>query len=291
VTVLPSGVELRAARLEDRDAVVALLHERMNSRISPERWRRLFDYSWLADKPDCGVVVLERGRLAGFLAVIYADRQLDGRTVRTGNFSSWYLDKPLRRQGIGLAMLRHAARHPAVTYTVFSSKPPVLRLMSEVGLILLEDTRYLWRRSGARGTGIEVFSGFPALLPEVADSERKILTDHHLLPVTPYLLRAAEGDCLVVLSIKYKGADVAYHDVLHIGRPAVFAHHAQVFADAVLPSGAAVLAVDRRFLDGYDVIAETEPIAVPRYFRSAGMARNEVDFLYSEIPLLDLKLE
>jgi hypothetical protein len=287
---LPPGVELRAAGPDDRDAVVALLHERMNSKISPARWRRLFDYSWLADKPDCGAVVLERGSVAGYLAVIYADRRLGGRTVRTANLSSWYLVKLLRGQGIGLAMLRLATGDPGITYTTFSSNPPALRLMAEAGLVPLDQTRFLWRRSSEHGADIEVLSGFAALLPEVPDFERLILTDHRDLPVQPHLLRAAEGDCLIVLSVKHKGADVAFHEVLHLGRPAVFARHAEGFANAVLAPGAAVLAVDRRLLDGCEVVAESEQIPMPRYFRSPVMARREVDFLYSEIPLLDLKL-
>ena len=61
--------------------------------------------------------------------------------------------------------------------------------------------------------------------------------------------------------------------------------------NAVLAPGASVLAVDRRFLDGCEVVAESEQISVPRYFRSPSMAPREVDFLYSEIPLLDLKLD
>ena len=52
-----------------------------------------------------------------------------------------------------------------------------------------------------------------------------------------------------------------------------------------------MLAVDRRFLDGCAAVAESEQIRVPRYFRSPVLARREVDFLYSEIPLLDLKLD
>ena len=39
---LPAGIELRSARPDDREAIVALLHERMSSEISIERWRRLF---------------------------------------------------------------------------------------------------------------------------------------------------------------------------------------------------------------------------------------------------------
>jgi RimJ/RimL family protein N-acetyltransferase len=287
---LPAGVELRTAGPNDRDAVVTLLHERMSSRIGLARWRRLFDYPWLADKPDCGVVVLEQGRVAGYLAVIYADRRLGGRTVRTANLSSWYLVRQLRGQGVGLAMLQLATRDPAVTYTTFSSNPPALRVMAKAGLVLLDDSRFLWRRTGAHAAGVAVLSGFEALLPEVPDHEGRILVDHRDLPVQPHLLRAAEGDCLIVLSIKRKGADVAYHEVLHLGRPAIFARHAAAFANAVLTPGAAVLAVDRRFLDGCEVVAESEPISVPRYFRSPDLARREVDFLYSEIPLLDLKL-
>jgi hypothetical protein len=290
LTRLPPGIELRSAGADDREAVVALLHERMSSKISVERWDRLFDYPWLEAKPDCGVVVLERGVLAGYLGVIYADRRSGGRTVRTANLSSWYLVRTLRGQGIGLAMLRHATRDPELTYTTFSSNPPALRLMAEVGLVLLDDSRLLWRRSREQDAKLQVLSGPAALLLEVADHERRIVMDHQDLPVCCHLLRSADGDCLVVLSVKQKGADVAYHEILHLGRPEVFARHAQAFADAVLAPGAAVLAADRRFLEGCVVSAEVETISVPRYFRSPDLARREVDFLYSEIPLLDLKL-
>jgi hypothetical protein len=290
MSCLPAGIELRSAGPDDREAVVALLHERMSNRISVERWRRLFDYSWLPDKPDCGVVVLERGALAGYLGVIYADRRHSGRTVRTANLSSWYLVRTLRGQGIGLAMLRHATRDPDLTYTTFSSNPPALRLMADVGLVLLDQSRLLWRRSGEQRSEIQVLSGCAALLPEVADHGRRIVLDHRDLPVHCHLLRSSDGDCLVVLSVKQKGADVAYHEILHLGRPEVFARHAQAFADAVLARGAAVLAGDQRFLGDCAVGAETETISVPRYFRSPDLARREVDFLYSEIPLLDLKL-
>jgi RimJ/RimL family protein N-acetyltransferase len=281
--------ELRLAGPADRDPVATFLYERMSSRISLERWRRLFDYPWLEDKPDWGVIVTENGAVAGYLGVIHAIREIDGRTVRTANLSSWYTLRSLRGQGIGQAMLELATRDPCVTYTTFSSNPAALRLMAKVGLALLDERRFLWRRTG-EPAGIEVISGFAALLPAVPDHERKILADHRDLPVQPRLLRALEGDCLVIFSVKKKGADVAYHEVLHLGRPAVLARHAQAFANAALAPGASVLAVDARFLDGFEIGAESEPISVPRCFRSRDLRAREIDFLYSEIPLLDLKL-
>ena len=287
---LPPGIELRSAGPDDRDAVCALLHEQMSSRISLERWRRLFDYPWLADKPDCGVIVLERGRVAGYLGVVYADRRLRGRTFRTANLSSWYIVRSLRGQGLGLAMLRLATRAAGVTYTTFSSNPPALRADGRGRPGPARREPLPLAADAARAAAIEVLSGFAALSSEVPDDERQILADHRSLPVEPHLLRSADGDCLVVLSVKRKGAEVAYHEVLHLGRPDVLARHAQAFANQVLAPGDSVLAVDRRFLDGCEVSAEIEPISVPRYFRSPDLARREVDFLYSEIPLLDLKL-
>jgi RimJ/RimL family protein N-acetyltransferase len=282
--------ELRLAGPDDRDPVAAFLHEHMSRSISLERWRRLFDYTWLEDKPDRGVVVIDEGAVAGYLGVIHARRRIGGRPARTANLSSWYMARSLRGRGLGVAMLELATRDPGVTYTTFSSNPPALRLVAKVGLGLLDERRFLWRRTADPATGIEALSGFDAVLPELADDERQILEDHRQLPLQPHLLRAAEGDCLVVLSVKRKGAEVAYHEVLHLGRPALLARHGQAFANRVLSPGASVLAVDSRFLDGLEVAAETEPISVPRFFRSPDLAPREVDFLYSETPLLDLKL-
>ena len=238
MTGLPAGVELRTAGPDDRDAVVALLHERMSSRISPRPGAACSTIPGSPTSPIAASSSGSGGSVVGYLAVIYADRRLDGRNVRTANLSSWYLVKPLRGQGVGLAMLQLATRDPDVTYTTFSSNPPALRLMGEVGFVLLDDSRFLWRRSGGPGADIEVLSGFAALAPEVSEGERLMLADHRDLPVEPHLLRAADGDCLVVLSVKKKGADVAYHEVLHLGRLAVFARHAQGFADRILAPGA-----------------------------------------------------
>ena len=288
---LPPGVEVRSAGPADRDAVVALLHDHMSARISRERWRRLFDHGWHASQPERGVLLLAESALAGYLGVIHAERRIGARTARTANLSSWYILKPWRGQGLGLAMLRHAARDPALTYTTFSSNPPALRLMAAAGLVPLDDVRLLWRRSGAPRAGITVVSDPAALVPLVPPHERRLLENHRGLPIQPHLLRTAADDCLVVLSLKRKGEDVLWHEVLHLGRPALLARHAQAFADAVLAPGASVLSVDSRLLDGYAVTgALRQPIPVPRYFRSPDLAPREVDFLYSEIPLLDLKL-
>ena len=70
-----------------------------------------------------------------------------------------------------------------------------------------------------------------------------------------------------------------------------FSLHAQRLADTLLPESGAVLAADGRFVrdSGSDAIREELP--VPRYFKSERVLPHEVDHLYSELQLLDLKLD
>ena len=78
---------------------------------------------------------------------------------------------------------------------------------------------------------------------------------------------------------------------MHIGEPGLFAAHAQAVADRLLPPGKAVLAVDRRLLAGHPADGRVESIPVARYYKSNRLEPRDVDNLYSELLLLDLKLD
>ena len=285
--------EVRPAAPGDVEAICRLLHGKMSRKISPEGWRAIMSYAWLAEKPDLGVVAQTDGEVVGFLGVVYADRTMAGGRLRTANLSAWYLDKPYRGAGLGMAMLRLATRHEGVLYTTFSSVPRVLPMMEQVGLEPLDRERFVWRRSPHAVTPSRprVLRGIEAVAPLASPAERRLLTDHAGFDLHPFLIEAAGESCLVILSIRRKAADVAYHEAFYIGAPALFAAQAQAFADAILPDRDSLVAVDRRFLDGVPVQGEIEEIAVPRYFRpTAGVSVREVDFLYSETALLNLKL-
>ncbi len=285
--------ELRPAAAGDVEAVCRLLHEKMSRKISPEAWRAIMTYDWLAEKPDLGVVAEADGEIVGFFGVVYADRALGDRRLRTANLSAWYLDEPYRGAGLGMAMLRAATRHEGVLYTTFSSVPRVLPMMEMVGLEPLDRERLVWRRGPGAGepSGLRVHRGMEAVAPLVSPAERRVLADHAGFELHPFLIEAGGESCLVILSIRRKAAGVAYHEAFYIGAPALFAAHAQAFADAILPDRESLLAVDRRFLDGIAAQGETEAIPVPRYFRpTAGVTARDIDFLYSETALLNLKL-
>ncbi len=283
------SLRIRPAVAGDRDAVCRLLSDKMNCRISPEWWRGIVDGRWAPWAEAFGVVAQDGQRLIGFLGVVYAQRP-DGR--RSGNLTSWYIEKPYRGRGLGNDMLRAAISEAEVTYTTFSSTPTALRLMKRAGLEMLDDRRFIWE-AGYRFAQptIEVLSGVSEIEPHLSSEQVHVLADHAGLNLRPYLIRYGRSDsCLVLLHVKEKGADIAYYEVLHVGEPAVFSRHAGAFAAAILPPKQAVLSVDSRFLTDDAKPHRVEPIVVPRYYRPVGMGAQDVDFLYSEIVLLDLKL-
>jgi len=117
------GAIVRHAEYRDADAICQLLHTKMNARIPVERWRQLMDYRWLADKPDFGRIVESDGQVLGFCGMVYADRTIgeEQRAERVVSMSSWYLDKSMRGQGLGKAMLVSCIEDDSLTYVTLTN--------------------------------------------------------------------------------------------------------------------------------------------------------------------------
>jgi uncharacterized protein YbaA (DUF1428 family) len=284
--------EIRPARPGEREAVARFLHRSFKQKIPLERWRALLDGRWDRSDGGYGVALLDAGELVGFLGVVHADRPFERGTVRTGNLSSWYLQRHYRGRGLGLEMLRAATADAGVIYTTFSSVPRALRLMERVGLGPLDETRLLWRpqqRSASAAARVAATSEDAVRLLDGAAAA--VFRDHGGLRLERLAVEIPGTGLLpLVLAVQRKHDDHLTYEVLHVGRQDLFAEHARAVADAILPPSGAVLSVDRRFVpEGVDSGA-MEAIPVPRYYRPGLMAPSEVDFLYSETVLLDLKL-
>ena len=275
---------LRPARPDDRDEVVELLHTRMNAKIPRERWGLLFDYPWRPDDaPDCGRVLEDKGHVVGFLGATYVDRLIEGVLFRICNMSSWYLLRDYRGRGYGRAMARDLTADPNLTYTDLTATPQVhAMLLGHAGFSILDDERWLLRRCESLKRFIAVRdSGTEA--PHVRD--HRGFRDLRIIEVA-----AEDGACTVVLQVKKKQQDIAYHQLLHVDQPSVLAQHAEAIATAILPEQPAVLAIDQRLLPIAPAGGEVERIAQPRLFKSRRLRRDQIDNLYNEVLLLDQKL-
>ncbi len=287
---------VRAAEYRDADAICSLLHSKMNSRIPVDRWRQLMDYQWFSDKPDFGRVVESNGEVLGYCGMIYADRLVGDarqglRRERIVSMSSWYLDKSLRGQGLGKKMLVSAIEDPDLTYATLTNSKKPLGIVEALGFRVLEDHRYIWRKTVNKDSGLTVTDDAKTVRKRVVPEQQRLLDDMQGLPLVPLLLETQDRQALIFLSIKRKGADVLWHDLMYSSDLDFFVECAQDLANELLHETSAVLAADGRFVRQAPIGIEREELPVARYYISQRVARHEIDHLYSELQLLDLKLE
>lgn len=281
---------VRWAEPGERDAVQRYLFEQMG-KIPFERWRNILDCRWVPEDDRYGAVVMEGDRLRGFLGIVFADRPLAGAKQRTGNITSWFLDKELRRGGLGQEMLGLVTSLPDVTYSATSPNVRSGSLLAKIGWQRLDDRRFLWyRTSAAPATEVRRIVS-PEDAGELDAAGRRILSDHAGLNIISYAVRDASGAaCLVITYVKRKGEDVLHHEILHVSDRPLFTGLVREFANAVLPPGKAVLSLDSRFVTDAAKPDDVLLLDIPRYCRPCGVEPHHIDFLYSEVVLLDLKI-
>ncbi len=286
-------VTVRKADPGQREEGARFLHVEMDPKISYERWLRALGRGWAAEDAGYAIIAEDAGKLVGVLAAIYADRKIGGRPARTCNLSSWYILKSHRGGGLGYRMMSTALSDRDVTFTTYSSNAPALSVCLKAGMVPLDTHRMVWhtRAEPAKGE-LVVIRDIEAVAHLMDAVSHRAVLDHADLNVHPLAFRTPGGElCVVVFSVKRKGDDIEFHEALYISDRALFAAHARQLADAILPSEKALMSVDSRLL-AREVAEPDEliPLKVNRGFQSAGLEPHEMDFLYSEIPLLDLKL-
>lgn len=287
---------IRAAGPDDVDAICTLLHTKMNSKFSIERWGRLMSYPWLDDKPDYGVVVESDGQILGYTGLIYSERMIGDeqrgfRQERFASMSSWYLDKSLRGRGLGKGMLLATMEDTSLTYTIFTNSSKPIGIVKALGYQVLDDRRYHWHKSGDGSSEIIVRQDFNEIFTRATAIQKQILTDMQAMPVTPVHVEFNGRDVLLFFSIKTKGEDVLWFDLLYTSDAALFTDSAPWLANALLPDTPAVLAADSRLIDTPPEGTLCEYLPVERHYLSQNVEPRDIDFLYSELQLLDLKLD
>jgi len=284
---------VRRAEKRDIESICSLLHTKMNPEIPVERWRQLMSYDWISEKPDYGRIVESNGEVLGFCGMVYADRTVgaDERVERIVSMSSWYLDKSVRGTGLGKAMLKSAIEDPTLTYATLTNSRKPLGIVEALGFRVLEGHRYLWRKDKPGTTLIRIVNDTASIKSLVKSYQQKMIEDLASLPVIPVLLQVDGRQILIFLSVKRKKNDVIWFDVMHVSDPGLFTSNAQSIATLLLPDEPSVLAVDSRLIRKPSSEAEYDPLPVARYFVSQRVEPHELDNLYSELQLLDLKLD
>ena len=97
--------DVRAVHAADFGAILPLLEQFGNPRMTPEDWRRmLFDLPWPVDDDVRGWALWDGPRAVGFLGAIPSRREIAGRARRFVNLSSWIVEEPFRPESLKLVL-------------------------------------------------------------------------------------------------------------------------------------------------------------------------------------------
>ena len=292
-------INLRWARPDERSPVQQYLFEKMG-KIPFDKWANILDCRWNKKNDQYGVVVEENGELAGFLGIVFADRDIDDQSHRTGNITSWYIAKHLRRGGLGQDMLELITQDENVTYVATSANFRSGALLKKIGWQVMEEQRLFWQRlpTPTRPTQ-ELITGQKHVLyyafeqGDLSSNASQIIRAHEGLNITHHLLTQDMKPPLFFCTYeKRKGPEsVQSFEILYAENRQGIGQNIQTIADLLLPNDQAVLSSDSRFVEGGVAHSKIVDLEVPRFFKpTKNLSASQISFIFSEVLLLDLKV-
>lgn len=283
-------VEIAYARPEEREEVAQFMNKVfVRAKWDIEGWRKLVAGRWCGPEGRYAVTVRDGGALTGVLGLVYAQRMTSQGVRTTADMTSWYVLGDYRGQGIGQKMLALATSDPAVTVTNFSSAKKAVSVLINAGLTVLDKERLVWHPR-AVSAGIKVHEDPLHLGDRLSDKDRKVIADHQGLRLRHLAVDTPDGMVAMVIYPQKKHDEYATHEIMYLSNQQAFAQHAADIAGAVLPEQGAILSLDRRFAAPGIACDDVRAFATPRYCQPGLLAPNEIDMLYSECVLLNIKI-
>ena len=129
-----AGPQVRVAEKQDEEEICRFLDQGFRRRF---QWRRIFDHPWQPDAIPRGFVLTAGNDIVGFLGLICAERNLDGKLGIIGNLTSWYVRPGYR--GWSNALITAATQFD-ITYTSLTPGGISRRILEAMGFTTLDAT-------------------------------------------------------------------------------------------------------------------------------------------------------
>lgn len=280
-----AALRVRLATTADLDDVAAFLARSLGGAGGPARYRRFFEYPWLADKPNIGALIEDQGKVGGFLGALYSQRMIAGKPRSICNLTSWAVDEAYRRSS--LAMLKCLLDQRGHAFTTFSASPPVAEILTFLKFQTVPSHKLLFSAAavlrGRRGDAVRVVDGADRVAPLLDPEHRQILEDHRPYRCGHVLLERGSQRCYALTIARGRGPQV-FADVVYASDP-------QLWVDGIGRVQGALWRAHRTLLTGIDLRWVDRPPAFamcytglrPVMFRADGTSARDICALHSEL--------
>jgi hypothetical protein len=282
-------ITLREARGQDFDAVFPLLQKLLSVKIDRERWKLLFVDRWGGSQDRYGYLLMDGGRVVGFLGCVFSKRLIGTQWHDFCNLTNWVVEGEYRANS--LLLMEPVLELPDCTLTCLTANPTVQAILRKYGFAMFETGQtVVRRRRGLRFSSVRcsVLRDAVSVASALGGEQATIFSDHASLGNTHLLVESPHGGCQVVIGRRRFSEPILSY-LYYVSHRSVFAAHAEAIVDRICKlldiSG---LVVDWRELEGRVIRKATTPeVMQPRLFKSPHLGSGSMSLLYSELPILN----
>ncbi len=260
---------------------------------SEDKGRKIFDYQWARDETHCGLILVDGDRTVGFLGMIFSRRQINQKMEKFCNLTSWYVHKDYRSRAISMILPLHGMQDYTITdltpaKNVYAVQNKLgFKDLDTAGRLLLPVGRRLFQPKYA---AMELTHDLAAIENKLEGQNLKIFNDHKPYPCFHFLLSGQDRDCYIIYT-KLKRKRIAYVHLHYISDPDLFGIAYRDIRKSILShAGAYFILIDSRLVQNKKLpLSICLPYRAPKQYLSATLKPEQIDNLYSEIVMLNLR--
>jgi len=260
---------------------------------SEEKGRKIFGYQWERDETHCGLILMDGDRTVGFLGMIFSRRRINDQVEKFCNLTSWYVHEDYRNRAISMILFLHGMKD----YTITDLTPAknVYKIQNKLGFkdldaagrLLLPFGRRLFQPKHPDANLIHD----PTAIEQKLDGQNlKIFRDHQPYDCFHFLLTDRNRYCYIVYT-KLRRKRIPYAHLHYISDPDLFELAYRDIRRSILSeAGGYFLLIDSRLVKNMKLpVSFCLPYRAPKQYLSKTLKPEQIDNLYSELVMLNLR--
>ena len=260
---------------------------------SQEKGRKIFEYQWQRAETHCGLILVDGDRTVGFLGMIFSRRLINDKVEKFCNLTSWYVHKDYRSRAISMILPLHGMKD----YTITDLTPAknVYKIQNKLGFKDLDGAGRLLLPFGRRlfqqkFSATNLSHDSAAIEKKLEGQNLKIFNDHQKYPCFHFLLAGQDRYCYIIYT-KLRRKRIPYAHLHYISDPDLFALAYRDIRNSILSHARAYfLLIDSRLVKDRKLpVSICLPYRAPKQYRSSTLKPEQIDNLYSELVMLNLR--
>lgn len=281
-------VTVRKATPDLFDRIHPLLLHFRDAGLDRDQWRRLLFRRWSRHHDHFGYVLMQEGRVAGFLGTLFFERTFDGAEYRFCDLFCWIVPPEYRHHSL-LLLFPVLKLHNTTVMSLTPSREASL-ILAKFGFRVLETHQRIlpFVPVPCRHRGVRLVWGYDQVGRRLYGQELVLLRDHEQAGCSHLLLEAEQGGSCYVVANTVRKKGISFTQIYHLGDPALFVRGLPLLQRVFLRRHRTLFTlVDQRLLAGHRPRpALAHALRYPRLYRPAGLEPARIDNLYTELLLL-----